>query len=509
MDEKKIVKMEAHRAQWKTQWGFLLAAIGSAIGLGSIWRFAYVCYENGGGAYLIPYGIALVTAGIPLMILEYGIGHRMRGSAPMSFAKIRPHWEWLGWWIVIFVMFGIVMYYAVVIAWCVCYMGYSLNLAWGADPNQFFFHRFLGVTASPLIIGDVRSPILVGLLIVWIVNWVIVFFGVEKGIERANKVFMPLLFALILILAGWVAFLPGAKEGIIRYLKPDFSRLREPKVWIDAYSQIFFTLSLGFGIMVTYASYLPRKADINFNATVTSIVDTIVSLVAGLAVFGTLGYMAGQTNKPFQQVVQHGIGLAFVAYPEAIALLPSFSRLFGVLFFLTLMIAGIASSVSILEAFAAAVIDKFHYPRKAVVTVLSVLGFLGGIVFATGGGFAWLDIVDHFLSHYGLFAACILQCILVGWIYGVNHLREHVNSISMFRVGRSFNLFIRYLIPGILLFLFFSDLIQDIRQPYGGYSWIAIILIGRDWLLVTLIAALLVAMRPWRNPAKLDISHPL
>ncbi len=501
--------MEAHRAQWKTQWGFLLAAVGSAIGLGSIWRFAYVCYENGGGAYLIPYGVALVTAGIPLMILEYGIGHRMRGSAPMSFAKIRPHWEWLGWWIVIFVMFGIAVYYAVVIAWCVCYIGYSLNLAWGADPNQFFFHRFLGVTTSPLNIGDVRSPILVGLLIVWVVNWVIVFFGVEKGIERANKVFMPLLFALILILAGWVAFLPGAKEGIIRYLKPDFSRLREPKVWIDAYSQIFFTLSLGFGIMVTYASYLPRKADINFNATVTSIVDTIVSLVAGLAVFGTLGYMAGKTNKPFQEVVQHGIGLAFVAYPEAIALLPSFSRLFGVLFFLTLMIAGIASSVSILEAFAAAVIDKFHYPRKAVVTVLSVLGFLGGIVFATGGGFAWLDIVDHFLSHYGLFAACILQCILVGWIYGVNRLREHVNSISMFRVGRSFNLFIRYLIPGVLLFLFFSDLIQDIRQPYGGYSWIAIILIGRDWLLVTLIAALLVAMRPWRNPAKLDISNPV
>ncbi|MBI3011691.1 MAG: sodium-dependent transporter, partial [Candidatus Omnitrophica bacterium] len=113
--------MTPHRAQWKTQWGFLLAAIGSAIGLGSIWRFAYVCYENGGGAYLIPYGVALVTAGVPLMILEYGIGHRMRGSAPMSFAKLNPHWEWLGWWMVIFVMFGIVLYYAVVIAWCICY----------------------------------------------------------------------------------------------------------------------------------------------------------------------------------------------------------------------------------------------------------------------------------------------------------------------------------------------------------------------------------------------------
>jgi len=492
--------MEAHRAQWKTQWGFLLAAIGSAIGLGSIWRFAYVCYENGGGAYLIPYFIALVTAGIPLMILEYGIGHHMRGSAPMSFAKIRPHWEWLGWWMVIFVMFGIVMYYAVVIAWCVCYLGFSVNLSWGADPNHFFFHQFLGVTTGPFQIGDVRSPILFGLFIVWSVNWVIVFFGVEKGVERANKVFMPLLFVLILILVGWVWFLPGAKEGIIRYLKPDFSRLSDPKVWIDAYSQIFFTLSLGFGIMVTYASYLPRKADINFNASMTTLIDTFVSLIAGLAVFGTLGYMAAQVNKPFEQVVQHGIGLAFVAYPQAISLLPGFPRLFGVLFFLTLMVAGIASAISILETFSAAVMDKFHYPRKVVVTVLSILGFLGGIIFATGGGFAWLDIVDHFLSHYGLFASCILQCILVGWLYGANRLREHVNSQSLFRVGRLFNFFICYLVPAVLFFLLLSDLVRDIRKPYGGYSWIALILIGRDWLILTLIAALMVAMRPWRNP---------
>jgi NSS family neurotransmitter:Na+ symporter len=408
---------------------------------------------------------------------------------------------------VIFVMFGIEMYYSVVISWCVCYIGFSLNLAWGADPNQFFFHQFLGVTAGPLEMGDVRSPILLGLLIVWIVNWAIVFFGVEKGIERANKIFMPFLFLLIFILVGWVWSLPGAKEGITRYLKPDFSRLADPKVWIDAYSQIFFTLSLGFGIMVAYASYLPRKADINFSASMACLIDTVVSLIAGLAIFGTLGYMASQTNKPFEQVVQHGIGLAFVAYPQAISLLPSLSRLFGVLFFLTLMVAGIASAISILEAFAAAVMDKFHYPRRLVVTVLSVIGFLGGIVFATGGGFAWLDIVDHFLSHYGLFAACIFQCILVGWIYGARRLREHVNPMSLFRVGRLFDFSIRYLTPAVLLVLLVSDLIGDIRKPYGGYSWIAVILIGRDWLILTLIAALFVAMRPWRDPSKPQLPH--
>src|SRR3989338_8199968 len=206
--------VEPHRAQWKTGWGFLLAAVGSAVGLGSIWRFSYVCYENGGGAFMIPYFVALVTAGIPLLMLEFGLGHRMRGSAPMAFAKISPHWEWLGWWMVTFVMFGIVLYYCVVIAWCVCYLWFALDLSWGTDPNTFFFKEFLGATAGPHVIGDIRSPILAGLLVVWVINWVIVYFGVEKGIERANKVFMPLLLILILVLVGWTATLPGAVEGM-------------------------------------------------------------------------------------------------------------------------------------------------------------------------------------------------------------------------------------------------------------------------------------------------------
>ena len=126
-----------HRPQWKTHIGFLLAAIGSAIGLGNIWRFPYLCYKNGGGAFLIPYFIALLIVGIPLMIMEIGLGHKMRGSAPASFASISKKWEWLGWWQVIFVMFGIVLYYSVVISWCVSFFYFSFNFGWGQDPNTF------------------------------------------------------------------------------------------------------------------------------------------------------------------------------------------------------------------------------------------------------------------------------------------------------------------------------------------------------------------------------------
>lgn len=492
--------MEPHRAQWKTNWGFLLAAMGSAVGLGNIWRFPYLCYQHGGGAFLVPYLIALLTAGIPLLMLEFGLGHQMRGSAPMSFAKLNPHWEWLGWWMVTFVMFGIVLYYAVVIAWCVCYLWFSLNLAWGADPNTFFFQQFLGATSGPQVIGDVRSPILFALIIVWLVNWASVFFGVEHGIERANKLFMPLLLGLLGVLVAWTVTLPGAAQGIWQYLRPDFSKLGDLTVWIDAYSQVFFSLSVGFGIMIVYASYLPRKADLNRSAVLVGFSDTLVAFVAGLAVFGTLGYMSLKTGKPLSEVVQHGIGLAFVAYPQAIGMLPALASIFGAAFFLTLIFAGVTSSMSIVEAFTASVMDKFHYPRKVVVTALSVLGLLGGVIFTTGGGLAWLDIVDHALSHYGLFLACLLQCVVVGWRYGAARLRNHANSLSSFAVGKTFDIFVKYLIPGILLVLLANDAVKDIQQPYGGYPWLAIVLIGRDWLLLTLIAALFIAMRPWRKP---------
>jgi NSS family neurotransmitter:Na+ symporter len=492
---------EPHRAQWKTPLGFLLAAVGSAIGLGSIWRFAYVCYENGGGAFLIPYGVALITAGIPLMILEYGIGHRMRGSAPLAFAKIRPGWEWLGWWTVIFVMFGIVLYYAVVIAWCVSFLLFALTLAWGPDPNAFFFQQFLGLTSGPQELGDVRLPILASLVVVWAINWLIVFFGIERGVERANKVFMPMLFVLTAILVVWTLFLPGSGDGVARYLfRADFTRLADAKVWIAAYAQIFFTLSLGFGIMVAYASYLPRKSDINLNAAITCLADTVYSLVAGLAVFGTLGYMAHAAGKPFEEVVQKSIGLAFVAYPQAISLLPALAKLFGVLFFLTLIVAGIASAISILEAFTAAVMDKFHYPRKAVVSVLSIVGFLGGMVFTTGGGMFWLDIVDHFLSEYGLFLACILQCVLVGWIFKASKLREYVNELSVWKVGRWWEWSIRYLVPAVLLVLLVSGLVKEFTPPhYGGYPPLILTVLGVGWLAATMIAALFVSVRKWRR----------
>lgn len=497
-------KMESHRAQWKTRTGFLFAAIGSAVGLGNIWRFSYMCYENGGGAFLIPYLLALLIVGLPLIILEYGLGKKMRGSAPMSFAKVSKKWEWLGWWAVIFIMFGIVLYYGVIISWCINFLFFSVNLSWKANPNQFFFQEFLNVTDTPFQIGHIRTPIFFGLAAVWLFNWVVVFFGVEKGVERANKIFMPLLIVLTLFLTGWGLSLPGSKLGITKYLKPDFSYLQNPKVWIDAFSQIFFTLSLGFGIMITYASYLPKKADITQNAIITTIANSLYSFVAGFAVFGTLGYMAHSTGKPFNEVVQESIGLAFVAYPQAISLLPAFAKVFGFVFFSTLVIAGLSSSVSIVETFSSALMDKFHLKRKTVVSAVAIVGFFGGVIFTTGGGLHWLDIVDHFITHYGLVVVGLLECILIGWIFKSNKLRKYINKVSFIRLGGWWDFCVRYITPLVLSTVLINDIIQEVSVPYGGYSWLAIILIGRDWILATLISAIIVSRLKWCRGVHFD-----
>ncbi|WP_455366924.1 sodium-dependent transporter [Kaarinaea lacus] len=486
------------REQWNSQFGFLLAAVGSAIGLGNIWRFSYLAYEHGGGAFLIPYLVALLTAGIPLLILEYAVGHERVGSAPLAYAKINRRWEWLGWWAVVFVMFGIELYYSVIISWCLNFFVLSFGLGWGDDPNHFFFQEFLKVSGDPADVGEIRTPILFGLMVVWFIAWSVVYRGVQRGIELANKILMPTLLLLTAVLVFWSISLDGAIDGLKAYVTPDFSRLTDPKVWIDAYSQIFFTLSLGFGIMIAYASYLPEKANITGNALWTVVINSGYSLFAGCAVFAVLGFMAYSENKAISDVVTQSIGLAFVAYPKAISLMPGGSW-FGAIFFLCLTVAGLSSAVSILEAFTSAMVDKFGFSRKPLVTAVSVAGFLGAIIFTSQAGLLWLDIVDHFITHYGLITVGVLECIVVGWLFNLPLLREHINRISSFQLGIWWDFLIKFFVPATLGLIFIGDLYNELQQPYGDYSWTALLLIGRDWLIATLAVALIITLKPWRT----------
>ena len=492
------------RSTWKSRSGFILAAIGSAVGLGNIWRFSYLTYENGGGAFLIPYLVALVTAGIPLLILEFGIGHERIGSAPLAFRKIGKQWEWLGWWPLLFTMFGIVLYYSVVIAWCVDFVFYSINLSWGDDPDKFFFQSFLNLSSSPSEISTIQTPILAGLLAVWLVTWGIIIRGVSRGVELANRIFMPLLLILTLILVFWSVNLEGAMVGITAYLKPDFAKLADPDVWVSAYGQIFFTLSLGFGIMIAYASYMPHNSNMTGSAVITALANSGFSLLSGFGVFAILGFMSVTQNQPLEEVVTQSIGLAFVAYPKAISLIGDAGPLFGMLFFLSLTVAGVSSAISIVEAFVSGAEDKFGINRKMLATVLCFLGFTGGIIFTTDGGLFWLDIVDHFINNYGLVMAGLLECIVVGWFFNLDIIRKHLNKVSKLQLGTWWNWVIKLCLPLFLAVILFTQLVKELFTPYGGYTWASLIGIGWSWVAITFLVSFILAVQPWKTDSHLE-----
>jgi NSS family neurotransmitter:Na+ symporter len=464
------------REQWGSRSGFILSAVGSAIGLGNIWRFPYMAYDNGGGAFLVPYFFALLTAGIPILILEFGIGHKMKGSAPLSFARINKKWEWLGWW-QLAVSFVISVYYVVIIAWAFNYIWFSLFQSWGGQTISFFTEDFLGLTGSPFEFGGFRIPIVFTVLLVWVINFLVLFSGVKKGIELSNKIFMPILMLLLLVLLVRSVTLPGAAQGLELLFKPDFSRIMDAGVWVAAYGQIFFSLSIAFGIMICYSSYLPEKSDIVNNAFITGFVNCGFSLLSGITVFGIIGFMMHQSGGALPAKLS-GVFLAFATLPEAVNQLPMMQAIVGVLFFLSLVCAGMSSEISISETVVSGIMDKFSLSRKKVVTGYCLFAGMLSLVFTTGSGLLILDIVDHFINNFNIVFAGLIEVILLGWFFNLDSVKAHIHPISDFNVGVWWNFCIRLLTPIVLGVTAIQNLIGDIRTPYGDYSFAALASLG-------------------------------
>ncbi|MGQ9603262.1 MAG: sodium-dependent transporter [bacterium] len=483
--------MSVEKTYWPSRASFVLAAMGSAIGLGNVWRFPYVCYENGGGAFLIPYLIALFTAGIPLMVLEMGLGHKMGASAPIAFARIGPKREWLGW-LAVGVGFMIVSYYTVIMGWCVDYLGFSFKTAWGENTKDFFYSRFLNHSSN---LGDVLSinkVILVGLAI----SWAMIILSIWKGAQTVGKVVyltvpLPWICLLIFVIKGFT--LPGAEDGIAYYLTPNFSKLLDSRVWLAAYSQVFFSLSIGFGVMIAYASFLPQKSDIVNNAFIVALADAGTAFLGGFAVFSTLGYYAHNLGVRVNEVLKSGIGLAFITYPSIINMLGKTAPFFGIVFFLMLITLAIDSAFSLVEAVAAGFMDKFGARRLKVNLSVGLVAFLIGLIFTSNAGLNWLDILDYFMNGFGLAVVGLLQCIVIGYFYGPNKIREHVNPISEFSIGKWWDLMIRIVVPIVLALLILNEIADRIKSAYGNYPRWAEFCGGWIVVIVLLTASILVA----------------
>jgi NSS family neurotransmitter:Na+ symporter len=525
-DFEKGVSFLEHREQWGTRLGFILAAAGSAIGLGNIWRFPYVAYENGGGAFLVPYLFALLTAGIPILILEFGIGRSQRGSAPLSLRRLSSKLEWLGWWQVL-LSFVIITYYSVVIAWAMSYFKYSFGLEWGQDTKAFLFGTYLqvpdgAVTEAGWNLGGLQWHILIPLILVWGIVFYTIVRGIQKGIEKVSRIFMPILVIMMVIFVIRAVTLPGAAIGLDHLLTPDFSKIfpgflggDNPKwytVWMAAYGQIFFSLSIAFAIMITYASYLPKKNDVNNSGFIMAFSNSGFEFLAAIGVFAAIGFMAHATGSDVSEVASAGVGLAFVVFPQIINTFPAFNGLFGALFFLTLVIAGFTSAISIVEVVVSGLMDKLNMARNKAVAWVCGLGFLISLLYVTGAGIIFLDIVDHFINNFGIVISGLLEVALVGWIVNLKKIQEENNLVSDFAIGAWWPFMIRILTPIILIYMSYVNFVEEFSKAYEGYPFHALYTFGWGTVGASIIVALVLTYALRWNPEAIkgekEVSQP-
>ena len=500
------------REQWSGQLGFLMAAIGSAIGLGNIWRFPGVAYTNGGGAFVVPYVIALLAAGLPILLLDYALGHRFRGSTPAVFRRMSSKLEWLGWFQV-FICFVIMTYYAVVVAWSLRYMFFSFTIAWGDDAAGFF-QSYIGmdrlgseVGYSPAVVMGVAVP----LLFVWAFGLVVTALGVSDGVERANRIFLPLLVLMFAALVVRALMLPGAGAGLNALFTPKWSALLDYKVWMAALGQIFLSLSVGFGVMLTYASYLQqRRSNLVGTGLVAGFANSSFELLAGIGVFATLGFMANAQNTSVDKLENiAGPSLSFITFPTVISQMPG-GALFGVLFFASFAMAGLTSFISIIQVVSAGFGEKLGLaPRTASLVVGVPAAVLSFILFATSSGLPDLDVVDAFINNIGVVASAIIMCVAVAWVLRRTRLlQDHLNAVSESRmVGLWWRVLVGGIVPVLLGYMFFQTLWSYMIQGYDTYPNGFVMVFGWGMLLLVALATAIMTLVPWKTPV--DEFEPL
>ncbi|MFX4285442.1 sodium-dependent transporter [Janibacter sp. G349] len=483
---------------------FIFAAIGSAVGLGNIWRFPYVAYEGGGGAFIIPYLCALLFAGIPLLYLDYAVGHRFRGSAPLSLRRLHRGAEWLGWWQVL-ICVVIAIYYAAILAWAAKYTVLSFTKGWGDDPNAYFFGDYLQAAETPGPTFDFVPGILMTMILVWVVTIGVLAMGVQTGIGRTAVVFIPVLVLAFIVLVIQALTLDGSMEGLNALFTPDWGALTHGSVWISAVGQIFFSLSVGFGIMITYASYVDRKTDMTGSGAVVGFSNSGFELLAGIGVFAALGFMAQAAGTEVSEVVTNGIGLAFVAFPTIINEAPG-GVVIGVLFFVSLLLAGVTSLISIVEVVIGAVRDKVGISRTAATFAVGVpMAIVSVLMFSTTGGIYVLDTMDAFVNSFGIIAVAAVMMLAITYVFRkLGVLQRHLDARSSIKLRGWWPALVAVVVPLLLIAMLWQELKAKIDTPYEKYPADLLNVFGWGMVIALPIIAIVLSFIPWRKDVSLE-----
>lgn len=488
--------MSTQRESWSARSGFILAAIGSAVGLGNIWRFPYVSYENGGGAFFIPYLIALATAGFPLLFLDYVAGQKYHGAPPTAYRRMIKSKEIVGWWqVLVCTIIGI--YYASVLSWAGQYTLYAFGQQWGDDPQTFFFEYYLQ-NGSGLDFGIVPS-LFIGVAIVWALVLFIMYGGIRKGVELVNKICIPLLVVMFTIMVVQAVRLNGASEGLNAFFTPNWEKMADPKVWLAAYGHVFFSMSIGFGIMVTYSSYLKKNANLTGSGLVVGFANSSFEVMAGIGIFSVLGFMAVQSGVPVSEVVSGGIGLAFIAFPKIISSMGDAGTLIGILFFGSLFVAGVTSMASILQVPISAVKDKFGWSHKKAVSVVGgVSALISLALFSTKTAITFVDVIDHFANNIGVVTGAILSIIWVTWFNRpvMDKLINHINAISSVKVGKGWAFMLTIVTPISLIVALVLSVFSLVTKGYDSYDLATQLIFGWGVVAVFAVGSFLLTKAP-------------
>ncbi|XP_065369688.1 sodium-dependent dopamine transporter isoform X2 [Calliphora vicina] len=526
------------RETWSGKVDFLLSVIGFAVDLANVWRFPYLCYKNGGGAFLVPYCIMLLVGGIPLFYMELALGQHNRKGAITCWGRLVPLFKGIGYAVVL-IAFYVDFYYNVIIAWSLRFFfaSFTKTLPWTSCSNYWntencrpfeqqaggglsvmgnisdifmnstitselnvtfsnltstlsttlphserfqsaaseYFNRYileLDKSEGLHDLGAIKWDMAACLLVVYL----ICYFSLWKGISTSGKVvwftaLFPYAVLLILLIRGIT--LPGSAMGIQYYLNPNFDAIYKAEVWVDAATQVFFSLGPGFGVLLAYASYNKYHNNVYKDALLTSCINSATSFIAGFVIFSVLGYMAHKSGQNIEDVATEGPGLVFVVYPAAIATMPG-STFWALIFFMMLLTLGLDSSFGGSEAIITALSDEFPKigrNREIFVAGLFSLYFVVGLASCTQGGFYFFQLLDRYAAGYSILIAVFFEAIAVSWIYGTERFCEDIKDMIGFRPGKYWQICWRFVAPIFLLFITVYGLIGYQPLTYEGYEY--------------------------------------
>ena len=450
--------------QWDSSAAFIFAMIGAAVGLGNIWRFSYVLYSNGGGSFFIPYLIAILIMGIPFLILEYGVGFTFRQSFSSIMKKIDPKFEIIAW-ILVLLVFVVTIYYMVILSWDLIYLASSFTFSWGVDTAHYFVST-VGGSSNLSNANFLLIPTAVGVIIMWIALWFIAHRNVDKGIGRVSKILIPALFVIMGFIIIYALTLPGAGIGVNTLLTPDWSKLADVNIWLAAFAQIIFSLSMGQAIATTYASYLPENSKLINNVFIVVASNSLFEICTAFGVFSILGYMSLTNGTPMVQLITEGTGLIFIVFPMIFNIMGPIGRILAPLLFLAILFAGITSALGFLEPMLSTTSDKLGWSRKKTATVLSIVGCVISLILTSGISSYLVGIIDTFVNEYGILVLIAIQCIIFAWFYGLDKFLPALNGLSIINVGRTWKLVIKYVLPCFLILMWANGLVKMLKTAH-------------------------------------------